>query len=236
MGNKRSTLVEEMVNADFGDVRLSQRLARIVAVIEGAPQASFPTVFDDAELEGAYRFWSNERVDSDAILEPHLASTGERAATEKRVRVLHDTTALNYGESEREGLGRLREKAQGMFLHASLVVSADEARRPLGLVGARCDSCVLRAVGLRASSRTRHVAPMVQGRRRLVHGRPSMLLRGVLHLRSRPGLFGRGSHVHQRLRPPDRRAVRRHHRREDGVRVADVQSPRLLWSVLHLGR
>jgi hypothetical protein len=133
-----SELPSEMINADFGDARLSKRLASMVGTLESGPGASFPSVFDDAGLEGAYRFWNNARVTFENILEPHIVGTVERAACERVVRLIHDTSEFQFeGQSERPGLGRLRSKGRGFLAHVTLAASGDEDRRPLGIVAAQ---------------------------------------------------------------------------------------------------
>lgn len=136
--NALGGLASEMINADLGDLRLSKRLASVVDALAQQPNGSFPSVFDDAGLEGAYRFWNNRRVSFDAILEPHIIATAERAAQEPVVRLIHDTTEFQFeGQSERPGLGRLRAKGRGFFAHVTLAVAGDESRQPLGVLAAK---------------------------------------------------------------------------------------------------
>ena len=106
--------------------------------IAGAPSESFPQLVDsDSELEGVYRFLSNERVSPEGILEPHIVAT-RRRAQEAAVLAIHDTTEFKFGGwVQREGLGPLRRTggAQGFFGHFALGIEGDGARRPLGLLG-----------------------------------------------------------------------------------------------------
>lgn len=132
-------LAEEMGSADLGDLRRSKRLAAMVGKIAEGPDRSFPDIFTDpAELAAAYRFFSNPEVGHEPILAAHVLGTLRRAKQRARVLVVHDSTEMNFGgESEREGLGRLRTKGQGFYLHAGLVLDADGSREPLGLAGIR---------------------------------------------------------------------------------------------------
>jgi hypothetical protein len=126
----------EFEGADLKDRRLSGRLVHLASTLAQAPSGSFPEVMgDDASLEATYRFFSNERVTPAAILEPHLRCSAARVqAAAKQVVVAHDTTELNYGRFEREGLGRVgRGKAFGVYAHIALAVSRDE-RAPLGVL------------------------------------------------------------------------------------------------------
>lgn len=128
-------LVAEFELVDFADARLKKRLDTIVRGIGRAPTRSLPKVFESAELEGAYRFFSNPVVTMQTILAPHLLATKQRVhASPQRVRILHDQTEFCY---RRGGARRgLTDRAyQGFSGHFSLVVAADESRRPLGLAG-----------------------------------------------------------------------------------------------------
>ena len=111
---------------ELGDQRLSARYVRILEQAERRPDASFPhMVRTSAELEAAYRFFSNKKVSFDKLLCPHVAATVERCQQLPEVIVAHDTTefrlkGLPYEESSREGLEHLTGKGQGFFLHAAL--------------------------------------------------------------------------------------------------------------------
>jgi len=58
-------------------------------------------VGSEGELEGIYRFLSNEEVRADDILEPHIAATMRRAAESGLCLILHDTTASSSAVIER---------------------------------------------------------------------------------------------------------------------------------------
>jgi hypothetical protein len=102
-----------------------------------APDAGFPQmVASDAELEGVYRFLSNEEVTSEAILSPHIAATLGRARELGECLVVHDTTLFEFGgDSKREGLGLMIGNGQGFLGHFALAVARGEARIPLGVCG-----------------------------------------------------------------------------------------------------
>jgi hypothetical protein len=140
MPRRRSTTVppisEELREADLGDDRLNRRLGLLADRLAVRPGASFPKALDDAELEAAYRFFGNDRVDPEEIIAPHFRQSVRRAAAHERVIVAHDTTQFEFGgATKRPGLGRLiRPSAQGFFGHFSLAISADGRRQPFGLV------------------------------------------------------------------------------------------------------
>lgn len=128
-------LSQEMSCADFTDRRLSARAGRLMAAYAKQPAGSFPDVFrGPGELEAAYRFFDNPRVSPEALLHPHIEGTCRRAGEQKLVRVIHDSSSVEFsGDVPRRGLGPLRGKGQGFFAHVSLVVGEGEERAPLGI-------------------------------------------------------------------------------------------------------
>ena len=128
-------LSTEVADADLGDARLTQRLGGLVDALASRPGESFPKALDDAELEGAYRFFGNPKVTFEAILAPHFRQTARRASSHRDVLVVHDTTQFEFGgDKKRKGLGRLIRPGQGFFGHFALATTADGNREPLGLL------------------------------------------------------------------------------------------------------
>jgi hypothetical protein len=133
--SRPSGLVGEMSGAEFGDARLSKRLGKIVATVQEAPDKSFPSLFDDTGLEGAYRFFNNDEVTPERILEPHAIATLGRMADEAVTLVVHDTSKMSFDpDGVRRGLGRDRTAGQAFFAHVSLALSGDGTRMPLGVL------------------------------------------------------------------------------------------------------
>jgi Transposase DNA-binding/Transposase DDE domain len=134
MASAKRGLRQEFQGAEFGDFRLTRRLATIAEAISEAPERSFPRLFEDSsELEAVYRFFGNRKVDPDKILAPHRRESIERCGT-KRVVVAHDTTVVSFrAEGKRRGLGAHRDSQQ-FRIHASLAVSTTNSRDPLGLL------------------------------------------------------------------------------------------------------
>lgn len=133
-----AALAEEVANSNFEDDRLNKRLRLILTGLATDPSQSLPCSFDEAGLEGAYRFFSNHRVRPADILAPHIEAARERCAEQGEFLVIHDTTTFSYRyDGEREGLGRVRRgssgSSQAFFAHVSLAVAADGTRRPLGV-------------------------------------------------------------------------------------------------------
>lgn len=133
--NEVPRLSEELREADLGDERLNRRLGLLADRLAGRPGESFPKALDDAELEAAYRFFGNDRIEPESILAPHFRESARRAGAHERVLVIHDTTQFEFpGHAKRPGLGRLIRPGQGFFAHFSLATSADGRREPLGLL------------------------------------------------------------------------------------------------------
>ena len=130
-------LFAEMRKSELGDERRSERLAQMVQSLQRAPGLGFPKVFSEAELEGAYRFFSNPEIEASGILSGHWQATSERVRqTSGKVIVAHDTTTLEYARQV-AGLTpvRGRGRTDGFLAHVSLAVESGEARMPLGNLG-----------------------------------------------------------------------------------------------------
>lgn len=167
MVGQRRTLVEEMGSSDLGDRRLHARRDRVIAALEQSPDAAFPAACaDHADVEGLYRFFRNPRVSWSALLEPHLAATHTRCAAVGDVLVIHDTTDIVFtGASPRAGLLALSNRRHGFWLHATLAVSADGLRAPLGLLSALPFVRKVRAAGTpKPATLTRWADPTKESR------------------------------------------------------------------------
>jgi hypothetical protein len=125
----------EFQGVELVDARLEQRLLSLVECLAKDPGASFPeSLGSGAALEGAYRFFRNERVVFEDILEPHRQRALERVEKESLVLAVHDSSEFRFaGQKHRDGLGHLNRSGQGFLGHFSLLVSADGSRRPLGV-------------------------------------------------------------------------------------------------------
>lgn len=126
------SLATEVADDNFSDDRLTARLATIIRRLGKQPSASFPSAFSSAELEGAYRFFSNVFVTPAAILAPHVVATKHRASNLASVRLVHDTTEISFRhDGKRRGF---REDGPQHFLaHVSLALSCEASGKPLGV-------------------------------------------------------------------------------------------------------
>ncbi len=141
----------ELAGCQLPDERLAKRLRQIFDQLGNAMGEAIPRACQDwANTKAAYRFFSNHRVDEDAILKGHFKATRDRfAATAGPVLVLQDTTEFTYQREKPEliGLtnsvnsgkdkeGRLRHHAIcGLLMHSSLAVTVDGT--PLGMTAVK---------------------------------------------------------------------------------------------------
>lgn len=126
-------IANETRTADFGDERLDRRFALLLDRMAGKPSLGIPAACGGwAETQAAYRFFDNERVTPDKVLQPHRDATLERVSAETVVIVAQDTTELDLTRrSERVG-GPLNDlNRRGLFVHSLLVVTPQ--RIPLGV-------------------------------------------------------------------------------------------------------
>ena len=129
-------LLDEVSGVHLGDKRLNRRLGRIAQALDSQPNLSIPAATAGrAEMEAAYRFFANENVTPDGILQTHYAKTIERSAQEKKVLLIQDTTELNLTRPNQQvkGAGPMSSVSQfGAFVHPLIAFST--VGIPLGIV------------------------------------------------------------------------------------------------------
>lgn len=146
-------LSAEVAGAPLGDPRRNQRHQQVVEAIACSPGASLPDVFDDdSELEAAYRLLNNKHVEFDALLEPHLAQSRERAVQAGFVYAVADTTDFTFSGANRR-IGIRQGKTQGFRGHFCMAVTPTTKGKamPLGLLGVRPIFREMQAKGERTS-------------------------------------------------------------------------------------
>ena len=90
------SLVDEVRGAEFGDKRLDKRLGKVIEELGAKPCLSIPAATHArAEMEGAYRFFDNDKVSPERILQPHIDATRERISQCDFVLLVQDTTELD---------------------------------------------------------------------------------------------------------------------------------------------
>src|SRR5262252_1602995 len=136
----------EVAGCKFKDLRLGERFRKLLKQIGSAIGQAIPFACQDwANTKAAYRFFSNDRVNEEAILSGHFQATRDRfAATDGYVLVLHDTTEFTFKREKPELIGstckvnRKDKKGRttfhtvcGVLMHSSLAVTTEGL--PLGL-------------------------------------------------------------------------------------------------------
>jgi hypothetical protein len=128
--------VDEMKAADLEDKRLNDRLTQILSHLGQRPTASIPAACGGHnEITAAYRFFDNDKVTFDKVLEPHYQKTMERIAAHPVVVLVQDTTELDLTRPEAQvvGTGPMDGPARrGCFLHPLEAFTVDGT--PLGAV------------------------------------------------------------------------------------------------------
>jgi hypothetical protein len=137
MATRRSqSIANELGRANLGDKRRSARLARMTEAVMERPGKSLPEMMgNEAALEGAYRFLSNDDIHARSILAPHIAATADRVAAAGVAYCVSDTTEFRFGGEDRDGMGPLQGNGIGFLAHIALAVAADGSRLPLGILG-----------------------------------------------------------------------------------------------------
>jgi hypothetical protein len=149
-------VVEEMKTADLDDKRLNARLCAILEQLGEHPTASIPAACGGyKELTAAYRFFDNEKVEFDDVLQPHIDATRLRIAAQAVVLLAQDTTEIDVTRPQQQVVdaGPLDTGARrGAQLH--LMHSFTPDGTPLGtlraIVWARDDEAETNAVRTRA--------------------------------------------------------------------------------------
>lgn len=128
---------DDLGRADLGDPRRIARAQDVMERLAANPGASLPgAMVTDAELEGAYRLFSNERVTFEQLFDAHASGTAERARDRGQVLAIHDTTNCMFRHADPRQIGYLNTGKPGFPLHLTLLVDTQDWRRPLGLTHA----------------------------------------------------------------------------------------------------
>lgn len=132
---KENWTTKETKTATLGDARLNRRFGNLLDMLMRKPKDSIPGVSKNwGETKAAYRFFDNEAVTWEAILQPHYDATMDRMRKEAIVLLPQDTTDLDYtSKPKTQGLGNLcYERQQGLYLHPTIAVTPE--RICLGIV------------------------------------------------------------------------------------------------------
>jgi hypothetical protein len=156
--------VEEMENADLKDKRLNKRLTLLLSDLGQRPTASIPAACGGhAEMTAAYRFFDNDKVTFEKILEPHFQRTRQRIAAHQVALLVQDTTELDFTRPEAQvvGAGPMDGPSRrGAFLHPLEAFTEDGT--PLGAVWAEAWARVDEPDMTKAQKRKRRKAATIE--------------------------------------------------------------------------
>lgn len=134
---------EEFNDVDLGDERLNERLIKLANRFSEFPESPINQACQDwAESKAAYRFFKNERVDSEEIMSAHSLKTAARARMHPVILAVQDTSYLVYTQHRQTtGLGKMSLKkgknvdriySNGLLMHTSLALTPEG--QPLGIL------------------------------------------------------------------------------------------------------
>lgn len=120
-------LDDEMRGLALDDKRLNQRGRQLLQTLAAQPEASINTACQGwAETQAAYRFFDNDAVTPDALLEPHAAATMQRVRQQPVALIVQDTTELDYTAHPPTDSGCLNAAGRrGLFAHVHCAVTPE---------------------------------------------------------------------------------------------------------------
>lgn len=134
---KLADLPNELSGCQFGDKRLTKRAQKLAEVLSQYPNVSIPAALKSkADIEGCYRFFDNEKVTPEKILQPHIEATQQRIGQVDFTLLVQDTTELDLTRPEQQvrGAGPMDcESRRGAFVHPLIAFDVDGVA--LGILG-----------------------------------------------------------------------------------------------------
>lgn len=129
---------EEFSSHTFSDDRLHKRMLQLTKSLSEAPTLSINQACAEwAAIKGAYRFFDNDSVSSELILDPHYKTTYERSLVDDRILIIQDSSKINYDSHKAtEGLSSYSTskgfETKGLITHTAIAVNTDGV--PLGVI------------------------------------------------------------------------------------------------------
>ncbi len=128
-------IVEELRGIDMGDQRLNRRSERVIEALAADPEASVNGACDGrSDTLAAYRFFNNDAVTPEQILQPHREATQRRMREQPVVLIVQDTTELDFTKHPTDDARCLNtERRFGLYEQVHLAVTPDKLC--LGVIG-----------------------------------------------------------------------------------------------------
>jgi len=129
----RVNIKQELAHLKLGDPRRSKRLEKIVMHLVSNPSCSInASGYNWADIKGAYRFFSNDKIKEAAIAESITLATRDRCLQNETVLCIQDTTNIAF-DSSADGLGYL-DHGRGTGVMSHNILAVDTQGCPLGLL------------------------------------------------------------------------------------------------------
>jgi hypothetical protein len=139
-GEPNDWVEQEFATVPLYDERLKERLCTLTRDFFTQPGELVPQACQgsEAKIKAAYRFFSNSRVEMQALLRSHTEATLERLRSHAVILAPQDTTTLNYTAHPPEGIGPIGtvEEVVGLMMHDTMAFTTDGT--PLGLLDVQC--------------------------------------------------------------------------------------------------
>lgn len=127
---KKQWIYEQFSTIDVGDARLQKRAIDVAIGCAERPEESLAGRFDKwADLQGAYRFFSNPKITHQALQKPHYDQVLAKAySSEKLVLFIQDGSELLFNSHPcTHGLGPTADNSgNGLMFHSCLVAEYHE--------------------------------------------------------------------------------------------------------------
>jgi len=152
-----ANVVRDFEHVHLGDVRLDRNALAFALELQKNPAPGIPGMFngDDSKLEAVYRLVRNEDVDPERLIEPHFSETAKRAACQKAVLVVHDTTNYTFGGGARKDMGVIDPSNEpGFYCYHSLCLGFDG--EPLGMLTLRTWTRTEGVIGKRSQNESQY--------------------------------------------------------------------------------
>jgi hypothetical protein len=138
----------EFGSVELGDRRRTERLTQVASGLAQCPSGTLPQAFGQwNELKGAYRLFSNAKVNYSSIIGPHCERTARLCSQPGEYLLIEDGSCLDFSTHKRtQGLGRIgNDRGKGLMLHTALMLrvenwSLDQAPEVtvMGILGQQC--------------------------------------------------------------------------------------------------
>lgn len=116
-------------HATLADERLNTRLATLLGTLAAKPLDSLPQACgSSSQAQAAYRFFANERIDPDELLQPVVDATSDACRGLSTLLAVQDSSSLNFSTlTTTKELGPLNDslRARGLHMHTTLAVRDD---------------------------------------------------------------------------------------------------------------